>query len=147
MSSTAARVIASATAPPLTLPSRNSERHLPNFDQFNTHAQRQQQLLFQPLCEEEVAYNKDNNGVVHHHFYLSHVNSVAVTPVRTCLVDSGGCTVSVASISFAALITGYLDGVRIGTMSAPVGLHCVTLMVDGKPVLKPYPRIGCLHRL
>ncbi|CAJ1988408.1 4-beta-xylanase z precursor-like protein [Leishmania donovani] len=140
-------IIITPVAPATTPPTRTPAMHLHSFSQPTQAQQQQQQLLFRPRCEEGVTYSEDNNGTVHYRFYLPHASSVVVAPVKVCLVDSDGGTVPVASIGAAAPMTKHQDGVWVGTVSAPVGLQCVVLMVDGNPVLTPHLSIGCLHGL
>ncbi|CBZ26685.1 endo-1,4-beta-xylanase z precursor-like protein [Leishmania mexicana MHOM/GT/2001/U1103] len=140
MSAIILTLAALATAPP----SRTPATHLHSLSQATQP--RQHQLLFQPR-EEGVAYSEDNNGTVHYRFYFPHASSVVVALVKVCLVNRDGGTVPVASIGVAVPMTKHQDGMWVGTMSAPVGLQCVVLMVDGNPVLTPYLSIGCLHGL
>ncbi|KAG5480039.1 hypothetical protein LSCM1_06460 [Leishmania martiniquensis] len=145
MSTAVVTAASPTTGQPLTLPSRASATHLPSFD--HPSQPQQQQLLFQPRCEEGVTYSKENHGTVHYRFYLPHAISVAVAPVKVHLVKRGGCIVPMASIGVAVPMTRQQDGVWVGTMFAPVGLQCVVLMVDGSPVLTPHLSIGYLHGL
>ncbi|KAG5480758.1 hypothetical protein CUR178_05893 [Leishmania enriettii] len=144
MSTVVVTAASPTSAQPLALPSRTSATHLPSFDQ---PAEPQQQLLFQTCCEEGVTYSKDSHGTVDYRFYFPHASSVAVAPVKVHLVEKGGCTVPVASIGVAAPMARHQDGVWVGATSAPVGLQCVVLMVDGSPVLTPHLSIGYLHGL
>ncbi|KAG5506483.1 hypothetical protein JKF63_05986 [Porcisia hertigi] len=131
--------VVSATPPPRTHASQ--ELHLSEPAQSE-----QRQLLLRSRLEEGVTYkNDDDNGTVHYQFYLPHASSVAIAPVKVGLVDRGDGAVPVASIGTPVCMTKHQDGMWATSTSAPVGLQCVVLMVDGHSVLTPHLSIGCLH--